>query len=148
VSLKDTGTTQPPGHIPENIERVFKEGATCMAVNCFNAAGTMFRLCIDLATKKILPEENVDGLNSTIRRSLGLRLKWLFDNNKLPVALKDLSLCVKDDGNVGAHEGTLKEEDAEDLIDFTYALLDRIYTEPEKLRLAKERQKQRRKKES
>ena len=145
ISLKDTAAAQPPEHIPENVEKIFREGATCLAVGCDNAAGTMFRLCIDLSTRAMLPGGEVEGLNSKVRRDLGLRLPWLFDNGILPEALRALSSCVKEDGNDGAHEGTLKKEDAEDLLDFTYALLERIYTEPKRLQLAKERRLSRRK---
>ncbi len=144
VSLKDQATVAPPDHLPENIAAVFKEGATCLAVQCYNAAGTMFRLCVDLTTQSMLPEGEVEGLSAKVRRSLGLRLVWLFDNGYLPMDLKTLSSCIKDDGNDGAHAGTLKREDAEDLLDFTTALLERIYTEPERLRLAKERRDSRR----
>jgi hypothetical protein len=56
----------------------------------------------------------------------------------LPEALRDLSSCVKEDGNDGAHAGTLTKEDAEDLLDFTTALLERLYTEPKQLALAAE----------
>ena len=115
-----------------------------MAVNCFNAAGTMYRLCLDLATRDLLPVENADGLNSKIRFSLGLRLQWLFNNGKLPSGLQDLSSCVKEDGNDGAHEGTLTKPDADDLQDFTIALLERIYTEPRRIEAAKERRDARR----
>lgn len=146
ISLKDFATTSPPEHVPKNIEAAFKEGATCSSVGCYNAAGTMFRLCVDLATRSMLPEQNTaQGLNATTRRNLGLRLPWLFDNGYLPEALRELSSCVKGDGNDGAHAGTLKKEDAEDLLDFTVALLERMYTEPERLRLAKERRDRRRK---
>lgn len=51
---------------------------------------------------------------------------------------------MKDDGNDGAHEGTLTQHDADDLLDFTIALLERLYTEPERLRLAKARRDARR----
>jgi len=148
ISLKDTVSKEPPEHIPENIAAVFREGAACMSIGCFNAAGTMFRLCIDLSTRAMLPAEEVEGLNSKVRRDLGLRLPWLFDNRILPDALRELSSCVKDDGNDGAHEGTLKKLDAEDLLDFTYALLERIYTEPKRLQLAKERRLARRESKS
>ncbi len=144
ISLKDRITEKPPEFVPENIESIFKEGATCLAVNCYNAAGTMFRLCIDLVTKDMLPEEDVDGLIQRIRRNLGLRLPWLFDNNYLPEALREISSCVREDGNDGAHAGTLNKSDAEDLLDFSRILLERIYTEPERLRLAQERRRQRR----
>jgi hypothetical protein len=50
------------------------------------------------------------------------------------------------DGNDGAHVGSLKKTDAEELLDFTVALLERMYTEPEKLRLAKDRRDSRRSK--
>lgn len=144
ISIKDTVSKKPPEHIPENIAAVFREGAACMSIGCFNAAGTMFRLCIDLSTRAMLPAGEVEGLNSKVRRDLGLRLPWLFDNRILPEALRELSSCVKDDGNDGAHEGTLKKEDAEDILDFTYALLERIHTEPKRLQLANERRLARR----
>ncbi|GMT42838.1 MAG: hypothetical protein IEMM0002_1249 [bacterium] len=144
VSLKDTVKTKPPEHVPENVEAVFREGATCISLGCNNAAGAMFRLCIDLATKEMLPKEEVERLNRRTRRDLGLRLPWLFDNEYLPEALRNLSTCVREDGNDGAHAGTLSADDAADLLDFTCALLERIYTEPERLRIAQERRNKRR----
>ncbi|MEL4181439.1 DUF4145 domain-containing protein [Roseateles sp. PN1] len=144
VSKKDDASVEPPQHLPQSIEAAFREGAMCLAVSCYNAAGTMFRLCVDLATQSLLPEGEVTGLNPRVRRDLGLRLPWLFTNHILPAALHDLSTCIKDDGNDGAHAGTLGKEDAEDLLDFTTALLERLYTEPEVLKLAKERREARR----
>lgn len=143
VSKKDLNSVKPPEYLPKDIHEAFSEGATCLSVGCFNAAGTMFRLCIDLATKSLLPQE-AEGLTSKIRRNLGLRLPWLFENDLLPKSLEDLSSCIKEDGNDGAHEGSLKKVDAEDLLDFTTTLLERLYTEPERLRLATERRAQRR----
>jgi hypothetical protein len=144
VSLKDKAATPAPEFLPPNILAAFNEGAKCMAVGCCNAAGTMFRLCVDMTTKDKLPEGDLPGLNHKTRRDLGLRLPWLFDNRYLPEDLRDLSHCIKEDGNDGAHQGTLTEADALDLLDFTEALLKRVYTEPERLRLAKERREQRR----
>lgn len=144
IGLKNLATTKPPDHVPKNIANAFNEAATCMAVDCFNAAAAMFRLCIDHATTSLLPSEDADGLNARIRRSLGLRLPWLFDHNLLPEGLRELSHCIKEDGNDAAHAGTLLKTDAEDLLDFTRVLLERLYTEPEQLRLAKERRDKRR----
>jgi hypothetical protein len=144
VSLKDAKAASPPDYLPNEILAVFLEGTTCLSVGCFNAAGTMFRLCVDLATKSLLPETDDDGLNSRVRRNLGFRLPWLFERDLLPTSLKELSSCIKEDGNDGAHDGSLQKEDAEDLLDFTFALLERMYTEPERLRLAKERRDARR----
>jgi len=143
-SLKDHVRNVPPEHLPLDIDSAFREGTTCLAVNCYNGAGTMFRLCIDHATRALLPEEDRNGLNRNIRRSLGLRMGWIFDNGILPESLRDLSSCVREDGNDGAHAGTLSKDDAEDLCDFTYVLLERLYTEPERVRLAEERRSLRR----
>jgi hypothetical protein len=144
ISLKDKAAVRPPEHLPKEIEAAFKEAATCLAVGCYNAAGTMFRLCIDLATRSMLPAQDTPGLTAKVRRDLGLRLPWLFDNGHLPEALRGLSSCIKDDGNDGAHAGTLTRAEAEDLLDFSTALLERLYTEPERLRLAEERRALRR----
>jgi hypothetical protein len=144
ISLKDAATQQPPEHLPKNIEAAFREGAACMSIGCYNAGGTMFRLCIDLATRAMLPEGDAEGLNAKTRRDLGLRLPWLFDNGVLPEALRELSACIKEDGNDGAHQGTLGEEDAGDILDFTYVLLERLYTEPKRIEIAKERRTARR----
>jgi hypothetical protein len=144
IGVKDQGTVPPPDHVPEQIANVFKEGATCLAVECWNAAGTMFRMCIDLATRPMVPREEVPSLTKRVRRDLGLRLPWLFDNGKLPADLRDLSTCIREDGNDGAHQGTLTKHDAEDLLDFTNAILERLYTEPRRLDIAKERRARRR----
>lgn len=144
ISLKDSASVAPPEFLPKEIDAVFQEGATCLAVGCYNAAGTMFRLCVDLATRSMLPPEDVPELNAKTRRDLGLRLPWLFETGRLPDSLKELSSCIKEDGNDGAHAGNLTEADADDLLDFTSALLERIYTEPERLKLAKERRDARR----
>ena len=144
ISLKDIAAESPPEYLPQNIDAAFREGAACMSIGCSNAAATMFRLCLDMATLSMLPEENIDGLNNRIRRSLGLRLPWLFAQNILPDSLRELSSCIKDDGNDGAHEGTLSEEDAEDILDFSFVMLERIYTEPKRIELAQDRRIRRR----
>lgn len=144
ISLKDASTEEPPEHLPPEILAAFQEGAICMSTGCFNAGATMFRLCLDLSTRGMLPTADEKGLNNKIRRNLGLRLPWMFDNGVLPEALRELSTCIKDDGNDGAHEGTLCLADAEDLYDFAYVLLERIYTEPKRIELAKARRTERR----
>jgi hypothetical protein len=148
ISIRDMAVINPPAFLPKEIHEAFKEGATCMAVKCFNAAATMFRLCIDHATRSLLPTDDVNGLNAKIRNTLYHRLVWLFANNVLSPALAELSHCIREDGNDGAHAGTLSQKDAEDICDFTFALLERLYTEPEKLQLAQERRELRRTKKA
>jgi hypothetical protein len=147
ISLRDQMTTPPPKHLPPAIEAAFKEGAACMAIECFNAGATMFRLCLDLASRPLLPEPSnaaVPQPTSSQRRNLGPRLTWLFDNGKLPADLRGLASAVKDEGNDGAHAGSLTKADAEDLLDFTVAFLERQFTEPKKLQLVEQRRSQRR----
>ena len=138
INIKDQAIVAPPEHVPPNVAAIFREGATCLA------AGTMFRLCVDLTTRPMLPAEDVEGLNARTRRDLGLRLPWLFANNRLPSGLRELSTAIREDGNDGAHQGTLTKEDAEDLLDFTVALLQRVFTEPKQLELATKRREKRR----
>lgn len=147
ISLKDKNPKKAPEHLPPEIEAAFNEGATCMAVGCYNAEGTMFRLCVDMVTVGLLPAATTPsppGPNHRERRDLGLRLKWLFDNAMLPEALHELAKCVQEDGNDSAHRGTLTKDDSEDLLDFTEALLERIYTEPKRIELAQLRRVARR----
>ena len=144
INIKDMGTVKSPEHLPIDIEKIFLEGTSCMAIECYNASATMFRLCVDMATINMVSIEDDTKKRKSLEYSLGLRLNYLFDNNILPESLQDLSSCIKDDGNDGAHKGTIGEKEAEDLLDFTVALLERIFTEPEKLKLAKKRREKRR----
>lgn len=147
ISLRDNTIELPPEHIPTEIYNSFSEGATCMSLSCNNAAAAMFRLCVDLATRPLLPDhadESQPQPNSKQRRDLGLRLQWLFDNGKLPQSMQELAKCIREDANDGAHVGSLTRVDAEDLLDFTRSILERLFTEPKRLALAEERRISRR----
>lgn len=148
INLSDLVSMEPPEHLPDDIRCIFQEASKCLSIGCVNASGTMFRLCVDVVTKQMLPAENENGLNEFIRRNLGLRLNWLFDRGKLPDGLRELATCIREDGNDSAHVGNLSKPDAEDLADFTVAILERIYTEPKRLNLARERREERRKEKS
>lgn len=140
ITVAELAAKASPEHIPENIAHAFIEGTRCLAIGCHNAAAAMFRLCLDLATKSMLPDPADEGApNGHQRRNLAPRLTWLFEKKLLPSDLQDLSTAVKDDGNDGAHDGTLSEDDADDLYDFAFALLERLYTHPARLAAAKER---------
>jgi hypothetical protein len=107
----------------------------------------MFRLCVDLVTRPLLPDPSNTAVaqpSSKQRRDLGLRLPWLFDNRLLDVSLKELAKCIREDGNDGAHAGNLSREDTEDIMDFTTTLLERLVTEPKRLAQAEVRRNARR----
>lgn len=151
ISLRDHSSYEPPEFLNDSLSSAFSEGAACFSIACYNAAATMFRLCIDLATRPFLPEVS-DGVakqpNEKTRRDLGLRLQWLFANKLLDPSLQELASCIREDANDGAHQGNLSKEDAEDILDFTYALLDRLVTEPNRLKQAELRRAERRKPKS
>lgn len=69
ISLKDVGATKPPAHVPEQVGVAFREGATSLVTGCWNAAGAMFRLAIDLATKPLLPSEDPECQDPTRSRT-------------------------------------------------------------------------------
>jgi Domain of unknown function (DUF4145) len=149
ISAANLTKEKPPEHLPKEINAAFTEGASCLAVQCNNASATMFRLCVDLATRPLLPNTQdctEPQPNNKTRRDLGLRLTWLFDNGKLPSNLRELAKCIREDANDGAHVGNLTKEDAEDSLDFTRALLERLFTEPKRLKLAEARRVARRSK--
>jgi hypothetical protein len=144
VNLKDLGQQLPPEHVPDSIALAFREGATCVATECWTGAGAMFRKCVDLATTPLVPIEATRGLKRRQRHDLGPRLEWLFDNSRLPSDLRDLSAAIHQDGNDAAHAHFLTKEDAEDLLDFTYQLLERLFSERGRLEEAKARRDARR----
>lgn len=144
INIAHRSNSEAPEHTPDEIAAVFKEGASSISIGNWNAAGAMFRLAINLATKPLLPDAQVPGLTRRKRRDLGPRVEWLMQNGFITKDLFDLSECIREDGNDGAHDGTLTKEEAADVFDFTTALFERLYTEPERLRLAKERRDKRR----
>lgn len=134
VTVADLSAKEAPEFLSEDISKAFNEGTRCLAINCHNAAAAMFRLCLDLGTKSMLPNQECEGgPNSNQRKNLAPRLEWLFAQGLLPADLHELSVAVKDYGNDGAHDGNLDENESEDLYDFAFALLDRLYTQPARL---------------
>ena len=139
INQSHVGAESPPSHLPDAVRTAFEEAARAFAIGCWNAAGCMFRVSIDLATKEIHSAKGGPD-----RLPLSRRLSWLFDNGHIPSDLRDLATCINDDGNDAAHIAGLNKEDAEDLLDFSRELLRRIYTEPVRVKMANERRKRRR----
>lgn len=143
VNLADVSAKPAPADLPPDITTIFEEASRCLAVNCPNASSAMFRLCLDIATKSLLPDD-AEPLDKHTRRNLAPRLRWLFENAVLPSDLKSLSAAVKDNGDEGVHEGSMSQLDAEDIYDFAFALLDRLYSEPARIEAAAKRRAARR----
>lgn len=146
TSPADQASRPIPESLPINVANCFREGAAAFAIGAYNASAAMFRLSLDIATKELLPDGQADsgGPNNAQRKRLYDRLAFLFDRRLIAPELRDLADCVREDGNDGAHDGNLTKADAEDLIDFAEQLLERVYTEPARLRIAKARREARR----
>lgn len=147
VSPKDSFPIAPPEHIPSELEAVFREAATCKAVNCPNASVAMSRLCLDIVTKILLPSEEDASCrqpNRDERKKLFDRLAYLFEVRILPDDLKELADAIREHGNDGVHDGACQMIDAEDLLDFTVNVLERVYTVPERAKAARQRVRDRR----
>jgi hypothetical protein len=67
VSLRDHAQHVPPEFLENNILNAFKEGAACFSIACYNAAATMFRLCVDLATRPLLPDPSDEKIDQQTR---------------------------------------------------------------------------------
>jgi hypothetical protein len=144
ISLKDTPILPVPESTPADIAKVMAEGNACLTVSCWNAAGAMYRTALDLATKSLLPDQESPQPSQKTRRSLGLRIEWLLSSGLLPIELGVLAEAVREDGNDGAHDATLSQTDALDLYDFSFALMNRLFTEPARISDAAARRKARR----
>ncbi|MDO9369589.1 MAG: DUF4145 domain-containing protein [Sphingopyxis sp.] len=123
----------------------FDEAAACISIGAFNAACSMFRLTVDLATKGLIPDEN-DETGPTVaqRRTIFGRTQWLIHQGIISKDLEDLASCIREDGNDGVHDGTLGVDEAQDNLDFSDALLRRLFTEPARITIAKDRRDLRR----
>ncbi|RSN79574.1 DUF4145 domain-containing protein [Acinetobacter vivianii] len=135
---------QPPEYLPPNIKKFFLEATKCLSIGCHNASGAMFRLCLDSVTKEILEKNENLSPSSSDKKTIHSRLNWIFMNGILPANLESLSRNIKDDGNDAAHDGALNKEEAEDLLDFTYILLEQVFTIPKQVELAMLRRTDRR----
>ena len=116
ISIRNVASMKAPEHVEGELEKAFNEGASCFAIGCYNAAATMFRLCLDRVTRELLPDERDKTAaqpDSNQRYKLGYRLPWLFKENKLPAELEELADCIKEEGNDGAHVGSLSDVDVE-----------------------------------
>lgn len=139
ITLRDVSQEDVPEHLPLEIAKVISEGNLCLSVGCFNASAAMYRLALDLSTKRLIPALTENEPSAHVRKNLAPRVEWLLINNIIPGDLKSLATAVRENGNDGAHDGTLSKSDAEDVKDFCIELVRRLYTEPERIRLAEER---------
>ncbi len=123
VRLNDNLAISPPEFMPQNIEQTFKEGIECLSIRCWNAAGGMFRKCLDLTAKDKLAKKDHG-------KKLSTKIKCLLAEKILSADLEKVANYIILDGNDGLHNRMLTKDEAMILVDFTVLLLGRMYTEP------------------
>lgn len=132
--------TKCPEHSPEEVKAAFDEANRCIAIAAWSAAGAMFRRCIDLATRNLIPSEQLENIGQPehiswkIYKDLRLRIDWLISRNHIDRRISPLIDCIREDGNDAAHAAESLDHDAcLDLLDFSVAVLNVVFTEPGKI---------------
>ena len=123
----------PPEFTPEGVHAAFQEGVRVFAIECWNAASSMFITSINLATKDLISKIKIKEFDTYTFQNPAERLEWLFETERLPADLYDSASCVIENGYEEPYSETmLWEEEAKEFLDFTTALLGQIYPEPKK----------------
>jgi hypothetical protein len=147
VTAVDESIPDVPEHLPNDVHTAYKEALVCISANCANAAGAMFRLSLDLATKQLLDEVKGNGAEDiprVVQSRLADRIKWLIEHTHVPLRLQPFADEVRLSGNDGAHDASLNMDDALDLRDFTEAYMQEMFTAKGRLAAVEARRKARR----
>lgn len=119
--------TQPiaPAHLPSNVEGYFNQATHNIKIGP-DAAGAMFRKCLDVGLKKIDP----DGKGNLVNRIDAAAEKQLITPD-----LAGWSHHIRLEGNDASHdEDPYTPEEAQELYDFTDLVLRYLFTLPEEVK--------------
>ena len=148
LNVSDLYVPDVPDFVEGDLRQIYKEGRLSLVVGNYNAAASMFRLCVDLLTRPLLPDTGDAAKpqpSGKERKDVAPRLRWLLSNRILDQGLADLADCIREDGNDASHHGDVRtREEAEDVADFCRILLERLVTEPKRMEVARERREERR----
>ncbi len=105
--------------IPETIRTSLEEALRCLEHRCYVAAAIMCR-----RTLEALCKHHVGG-----SKNLATSLKALHDSKVIDDRLYDWAEALRADGNLAAHdpEATFTRQDAQDLADFSEAILEYVF---------------------
>ncbi len=136
--LEDPYILYPPqvslgGAIPEHLRDIFLEAHTCFKAKAYSAAILMCR-----KTLEGIVEENEIPV-----RNLSSALKEMKDKGIIENRLYEWADTLRISGNEAAHntKSKIASQDVEDILDFTHALLEYIFTFQEKFDKFKERRR-------
>lgn len=130
---------EAPYAVPTNIAKNYVEAEENLARKQFNSAGLMFRRVLELLTLDKLPDEAKKQRQD--RKNLKQRIALLAEQYKLSDELQDLANHIRLDGNVAAHDDKdFDEASAHQMKDFTSLFLQYIYTLPQLVNDAREKE--------
>ena len=115
------GEVDTPLHTPETVARLYEQGFDSLRRGNWDAAGMMFRKCLESALRNLHP------LGSG---SLFNRINNLPPESGVTDAMKEWAHEIRGIGNESAHEGLESEEDAVAISNFTNTFLQYAYTMP------------------
>lgn len=122
-----------PADTPEPAASFYKQAATAMAHGLYDAAGAMFRKCLESVTRmeallNVIPEADRNDFRKMWLKARITKLKQI---HAIPPALGDLVDVIKDEGDGAVHDDVIYDKDsAEALQGFTETFLEQTFTIP------------------
>ena len=120
---------EAPDHVPPDLTKDYIEGLDSLRSVKLTSAGMMFRRVLDIATKRLAPEQN-DG-------TLYNRILYLEKTGKITPELRGLADRIRLDGNEAVHEENFDETKVAQLKEFTHLFLLYTFTLPQLVAQAK-----------
>jgi hypothetical protein len=134
VGAFPTAQAQPtPANTPEPAASFYKQAATALAHGLYDAAGAMFRKCLESVTRsqamlKLIPDADLAEFK---KMWLKARINKLKQIHAIPPALGDLVDVIKEEGDGAVHDDVVYDKDsAEALHRFTETFLEQTFTIP------------------
>jgi hypothetical protein len=117
--------------VPRNIREAFKEASMCIKAKAYTASAIMCRKAL----------EGLCAAHKVKERNLSLSLKKLREKGLIEERLFEWAEALRTFGNEAAHDVNIvmNAQDAKDIIEFTEALLEYVFTYRDKFERFKSR---------
>jgi len=118
--------------IPSSLRLAYEEARSCFRAKAYTATAIMCRKTL----------EGIADENKISARNLAIALKEMKDNGIIENRLYDWADALRISGNEAAHgvNSKISRQDAKDILEFTHALLEYVFTFQEKFEQFKNRQ--------
>lgn len=105
---------------PQSVERSFKEAERCFRAGCYTATVIMCRRSLEATCVE----------NGAAAGNLAVKLEKMKEDGLLDGTLLTWATMLRMAGNDAAHEtaSSISKQDASDVLDFTHAVIEHIYT--------------------